>query len=94
MRSIIFENLDVSMTVDEVMEQFDVTREQVHAALEFLPRASAKLRQTSVLTSQSAGSLRPRHAARAGAAGFRAAVATAEPTNEKNARESLGGCIV
>ncbi len=46
--SIIFENLDAGMTVDEVMEQFDVTREQVHAVLEFVARS---LDKTPVLTS-------------------------------------------
>ena len=37
--SIIFENLDAGMTIDEVMEQFDVTREQVHAVLDFVTRS-------------------------------------------------------
>jgi uncharacterized protein (DUF433 family) len=46
--SIIFENLDAGMTVDEVMEQFDVTREQIHAVLEFVARS---LDKTPVLTS-------------------------------------------
>ena len=40
--SIIFENLDSGMTVEEVMEQFDVTREQVHAVLEFVTRSLHK----------------------------------------------------
>lgn len=40
--SIIFENLDAGMTIDEVMEQFDVTREQVHAVLEFVSRSLDK----------------------------------------------------
>ena len=34
--SIVFENLASGMTVDEVMEQFDVTREQMDAVLEFV----------------------------------------------------------
>ena len=34
--SIVFENLASGTTVDEVMEQFDVTREQIHAVLEFV----------------------------------------------------------
>lgn len=34
--SIIFENLEAGMTIDEVMEQFDVTREQVSTILEFV----------------------------------------------------------
>ncbi len=40
--SIIFENLDDGMTIDEVMEQFDVTREQVHAVLDFVARSLDK----------------------------------------------------
>jgi len=35
----IFENLEDGMTVEEVMEQFDVTREQVKAVLEFAARS-------------------------------------------------------
>lgn len=37
--SIIFENLNAGMTIDEVMEQYDVTREQVNAVLEFVARS-------------------------------------------------------
>jgi uncharacterized protein (DUF433 family) len=37
--AIMFDNLDAGMTVDEVMEQFDVTRDQVHAVLEFVARS-------------------------------------------------------
>ena len=40
--SIIFENLDSGITVEEVMEQFDVTREQVHAVLEFVTRSLSR----------------------------------------------------
>jgi uncharacterized protein (DUF433 family) len=40
--SLIFENLDAGMTIDEVMEQFDVTREQVHAVMEFVARSLDK----------------------------------------------------
>jgi uncharacterized protein (DUF433 family) len=40
--SIVFENLASGMTVDEVVEQFDVTREQVHDVLEFVPRSLDK----------------------------------------------------
>ncbi len=50
---IIFENLDAGMTVGEVMEQFDVTREQVHAVLELAARS---LDKPPVLTSWNAGS--------------------------------------
>ncbi len=37
--SIVFENLEDGMTIDEVMEQFPVTREQVKAVLEFAARS-------------------------------------------------------
>src|SRR5439155_14554108 len=35
----IFENLEDGMTIDEVLEQFPVTREQVKAVLEFAARS-------------------------------------------------------
>lgn len=35
----IFENLEDGLTVDEVMEQFPVTRDQVKAVLEFAARS-------------------------------------------------------
>jgi uncharacterized protein (DUF433 family) len=35
----IFENLEDGMTVEEVMEQFDVTRKQINAVLEFAARS-------------------------------------------------------
>lgn len=37
--AIVFENLEDGMTIDEVMEQFPVTREQVQAVLEFAARS-------------------------------------------------------
>jgi uncharacterized protein (DUF433 family) len=37
--SAIFENLEDGMTLDEVVEQFPVTREQVAAVLEFAARS-------------------------------------------------------
>ena len=37
--AIIFENLEDGMTIDEVMEQFPLTREQVKAVLEFAARS-------------------------------------------------------
>jgi len=37
--SIIFENLDAGMTIDEVVEQFDIGQEQIHAVLEFVTRS-------------------------------------------------------
>ena len=36
--AVVFENLEDGMTVDEVVEQFPVTREQVKAVLEFAVR--------------------------------------------------------
>lgn len=38
--AVVFENLEDGMTIDEVMEQFPVTREQVKAVLEFSPAVS------------------------------------------------------
>ena len=37
--ALIFENLENGMTIDEVMEQFPVTREQIRAVLEFAARS-------------------------------------------------------
>ena len=39
--SAIFENLEAGATVDEIMEWFDVTREQVVAVLQFAARSLA-----------------------------------------------------
>ena len=35
----IFENLEDGLTIEEVIEQFDVTREQIQAVLEFAARS-------------------------------------------------------
>jgi uncharacterized protein (DUF433 family) len=37
--AVVSENLEDGMTIDEVMEQFPVTREQVKAVLEFAARS-------------------------------------------------------
>jgi len=37
--SAVFENLEAGATIDEIMEWFDVTREQVVAVLEFAARS-------------------------------------------------------
>lgn len=37
--SAVFENLEAGSTVDEIIEQFDVTREQINAVLEFAARS-------------------------------------------------------
>jgi len=34
----VFENLEDGMTIEEIVEQFDVTREQIKAVLEFAAR--------------------------------------------------------
>jgi uncharacterized protein (DUF433 family) len=39
--AIVFENLQDGMTVDEVMEQFEVSREQINAVLEFAAQSLA-----------------------------------------------------
>lgn len=35
----IFENLEDGLSVEEIMEQFDVTREQINAVLDFAARS-------------------------------------------------------
>lgn len=35
----VFENLEDGLTIDEIMEQFDVTREQINAVLDFAARS-------------------------------------------------------
>ena len=35
----VFENLEDGLTIDEIIEQFDVTREQIAAVLEFAARS-------------------------------------------------------
>ena len=35
----VFENLEDGLTIEEILEQFDVTREQVQAVLEFSARS-------------------------------------------------------
>ena len=37
--AIVFENLEDGMTIDEVLDQFPVTRDQVKAVLEFAARS-------------------------------------------------------
>jgi uncharacterized protein (DUF433 family) len=37
--AVVFENLEDGMTVDEILEQFPVTREQVNTVLEFAARS-------------------------------------------------------
>ena len=35
----IFENLEDGLTIEEIMEQFDVTRDQINAVLDFAARS-------------------------------------------------------
>ena len=37
--SAVFENLEAGATIDEIIEQFDLTREQINAVLEFAARS-------------------------------------------------------
>jgi uncharacterized protein (DUF433 family) len=37
--STVFENLEVGSSIDEIIEQYDVTREQIQAVLEFAARS-------------------------------------------------------
>jgi uncharacterized protein (DUF433 family) len=37
--SVVFENLEHGMTIDEIIEQFPVTREEIKAVLEFAARS-------------------------------------------------------
>lgn len=37
--SAVFENLEAGATIDEIVEQFDITREQIVAVLEFAARS-------------------------------------------------------
>lgn len=39
--SIVFENLEDGMTIDQIMEQYPVTRDQINAALEFAAQSVA-----------------------------------------------------
>lgn len=39
--ALVFENLEAGMNIDEIMEQFDVTREQVTAVLDFAAQSLA-----------------------------------------------------
>ena len=41
--SVVFENLEDGLTIDEVMEQFALSREQVQAVLEFAARSLAAI---------------------------------------------------
>jgi uncharacterized protein (DUF433 family) len=40
----VFENLEVGASIEEIIEQYDVTREQIQAVLEFAARSLDPLR--------------------------------------------------
>jgi uncharacterized protein (DUF433 family) len=37
--SAVFENLEAGASIEEIIEQFDITREQINAVLEFAARS-------------------------------------------------------
>jgi uncharacterized protein (DUF433 family) len=39
--SVIFENLEYGATIEEIIENYDVTREQIQTLLEFVARSAA-----------------------------------------------------
>jgi uncharacterized protein (DUF433 family) len=41
--SAVFENLEAGATIEEIIEQFDVTREQINAVLEFAARSASPM---------------------------------------------------
>jgi uncharacterized protein (DUF433 family) len=48
--SIVFDNLQAGATVEEIMEWFDVSREQMDAVLEFIARSLEPLAQSAQMT--------------------------------------------
>jgi uncharacterized protein (DUF433 family) len=49
--SAVFENLEAGATIDEIVEQFDITREQIKTVLEFAARSlDAPLRSAAERT--------------------------------------------
>jgi len=38
--SLVFDNLEAGMTIDEIIEQYPITRDQINAALEFAARSA------------------------------------------------------
>jgi uncharacterized protein (DUF433 family) len=45
--SAVFENLEAGATIEEIMEQFAVTREQINAVLEFAARSLNSIPSTA-----------------------------------------------
>ena len=40
--SLVFDCLESGMTIEEIIQQYPITREQIHAALEFASRSAAR----------------------------------------------------
>ena len=51
--SAVFENLEAGATIEEIIEQFDVTREQINAVLEFAARSLDPVPVTTPATNSS-----------------------------------------
>jgi uncharacterized protein (DUF433 family) len=60
--SAVFENLEAGATIEEIIEQFDLTREQISAVLEFAARSLDPVPTPAVNSPVDAHSLRPRNA--------------------------------
>jgi uncharacterized protein (DUF433 family) len=60
--SAVFENLEAGATIEEIIEQFDLTREQINAVLEFAARSLDPVPTPAVNSPVDAHSLRPRNA--------------------------------
>jgi uncharacterized protein (DUF433 family) len=54
----VFENLEAGLTAEEVMEEFDVSREQLNAVLEFVARSIMRYFQNQGKRNFSEGALR------------------------------------
>jgi len=52
--SAVFLNLEAGATIEEIIEQFDVTREQINAVLEFAARSLDAVRVTVPAANSSA----------------------------------------
>jgi uncharacterized protein (DUF433 family) len=60
--SAVFENLEAGATIEEIIEQFDLTREQISAVLEFAARSLDPVPTPAVNSPVDAHSFRPRNA--------------------------------
>jgi uncharacterized protein (DUF433 family) len=51
--SAVFENLEAGATIEEIIEQFDITLEQINAVLEFAARSLDPVRITAPIANSS-----------------------------------------